>query len=550
MRCSWKKKDLLSFLPVHMSKKNLLIVTIIIFSAVFLCRFFLADQIYIWNSRITDTFFKIRHRIRGKEYKSPCIEMFTISDQDIDALDIALHDRNMFGKFIEILAKYRVKTILFDIIFEHYQSDMSDAHLIEWTKRAGNVIYPVSAVNREESSLQNLNDNTGQKYFWHPEIILPGKPGVLSSCITPFDELVKAAKGLGVFDYSRDTDGVARRVPLIFLSKNGYVPSIVLAAIADFFNITPGDIRISFGKMITLMQVQFPDGTVRDLSIPIDMQGRMHINFAAPYKQSFRYSPVRELLYFDEQIEEHPDFAHMLKDCLVIVSEVSSREPNNIATVFDKVAPHSEVLAHAINTILTGNYIHNTGALGFESIVFSIVFFSLLVLFFLQCKNSRFIILSGITFIFYFILVFVMFFLCNRIVVFLPDASGFACLLLFFFVNRYIILTGEKRKYKSEYEKIRKSTDQILDHLKDLEKMNSIKIDNKTLHINEKACHEFYVTPGQKKILWLLLQGYRYKDIASILHITEGTVKSQVSRLKEATNTYDRSTLVQKFFFQ
>ena len=74
---------------------------------------------------------------------------------------------------------------------------------------------------------------------------------------------------------------------------------------------------------------------------------------------------------------------------------------------------------------------------------------------------------------------FLLFFLLNSIVTFIPDFIGFICLLLIFSLNKFIIIIRAKQKYQYEYEKILKFTDLIRNQIHELENLNSRKVDKR-----------------------------------------------------------------------
>lgn len=520
-----------------MNNKIILIIIIIcIFLAVVAVKIFFFNQVRRWNTFYTDIFFKLRYWMHGREKISNNLCVFNIDDQDISQLHITLNNRDIFGKIINTLADSRVKTILFDIIFEHSHSIESDGQLVKHTKNAGNVLFPIKNTPQHNGiPIIQPGDTIQNKYIWFPHIYIPGNSKEISGLTTPFAELAAAAKGLGVMNFSPDQDGIARRVPLIFNLENGYCFSLILVAIIHYFDIDPQNIIVSFGKEIKLNDARLPDGTVRDFFIPVDKQGNMLINYAAPYKDSIEFYPVRELIDFRAHREEFAMFDEILTDTLVVVTETSSASINNVATVFDPVVAHNEVLVNAINTILTENFLYEPIDIDIWSVLIPVLLFLFLIILVLKFNFSRIIICTLSALAFCMVADYILFANTNNLYVIFPDFAGFVLSVFIIIFHKIAALWKERIQYQSEYEKMKKN-------IAVRSKINA------ELDINENACREFYVTPRQKEILLLIKQGYTYKKIADMLNITEGSVKTQIWRLRQSTNSFDKNKLLKIFF--
>ncbi len=121
------------------------------------------------------------------------------------------------------------------------------------------------------------------RWLWHPKVLRNGTPPTARSSTLSFADLTAAARGVAHFDSEPDPDGVYRRMPLLFRYADGFMPSLALGAACDALQVDPSTIEVSFGSSLRLPEAKMPDGTVRDVSIPIDRKGRMIVDFAGPW---------------------------------------------------------------------------------------------------------------------------------------------------------------------------------------------------------------------------------------------------------------------------
>jgi adenylate cyclase len=117
----------------------------------------------------------------------------------------------------------------------------------------------------------------------------------------PILPIESEAKGLGFTNVSLDPDGVRRRIDLVVRYGNSYFPQLVMAPLLNWL----GNPAVVVGpRKIILKDAHFPDGAVRTISIPLDPDGRMIINW--PHKKfldSFTQLSFAELLQHKEDFD-------------------------------------------------------------------------------------------------------------------------------------------------------------------------------------------------------------------------------------------------------
>ena len=143
---------------------------------------------------------------------------------------------------------------------------VSDALLIEAVKSAGTVSYPA---------------------FMAP--ILDQEATISSP---PSSQLMA---GRSALQATLDPDRVVRRVPLYQREGTGQLPALGFALATTFWQLPPSQIERRSGA-VRLHNAGLPDGSTRDIPIPLDRHGRLLINFAGhPLPTGFSTSTVLDL---------------------------------------------------------------------------------------------------------------------------------------------------------------------------------------------------------------------------------------------------------------
>ena len=174
----------------------------------------------------------------------------------------------------------------------------------------------------------------------------------------PTPLLSRAAKGLGYANVRPDQDSVNRKLPLVILHNYKgtyrYYPSIDLLLAMEYFGITHKDVEIKLGHYVKLKNL--PTGKMkkpnaaREISIPVNQQGFMDINFiGGPGSYD-----VKSYFYFNRPPDKRGNF----KDKIVFIAAYNAA---GIAMDVHK-SPYGDTFgvehhANALNTILNQDFI-------------------------------------------------------------------------------------------------------------------------------------------------------------------------------------------------
>lgn len=264
-------------------------------------------------------------------------------------------DRRLHLQVIDWLREAGARAIVLDILFAYPGRDPADDQaLAEVSRRAGNVIHPVAfrPVTERESSeafrlaapqhlpqaeVHGIGDLPGAGELWLP---LPG--------------LIETAGALGHIVRTPDSDGILRRIPLVYSVKGGFVPALALAGAFVHMDVDPASLRIERGHAI-----RFKPRHGEEVVVPIDTKGRAWINYAGPWGQRFLHYPYSWLF---DQLNSAEGKAHLpawFKDKSVVVTNLSTGLSDQGATPFDHNAPLGEVHLHLLNTLLTKQFLRD-----------------------------------------------------------------------------------------------------------------------------------------------------------------------------------------------
>ncbi len=155
---------------------------------------------------------------------------------------------------------------------------------------------------------------------------------------------LSAARG---FTNVPDAGAVVRRVPLLFRYRGEVVPSLTLQAMMLWQGTTPDEVRIEIGSRIWLGNA---------LTIPIDTQGALLVDFAAGYE---RYG-YDDLLLAAQQAEAGriPIIpVENIRDRMVLLAR-SDEASRTLQFPSGRRGSSGQLFAAAIATIMTEKYIH------------------------------------------------------------------------------------------------------------------------------------------------------------------------------------------------
>lgn len=330
---------------------------------VFVCTlvlsFFFNDAISGLEYRAADYLFQMRKPLR----LSTLIVHLDVDDRSIEAIGKWPWKRSVHANLINLLSSFGARAVLFDVVFSSPGEINDDRLLIEATKRAGNVYYPVGFELLAPGKTRGPSTPEEEKRIRVLEKVAPdfppfttGSPYVTGRGFFPLAELLESAKGIGHISATPDPDGVFRRTPLVVLFEGGYFPSLAFQATIDLLHVNSEEIEIHPGQEILLPNAVFPDTpSGQTVRIPIDRKGQMLINYAGRFAETYPHYSIVDLLTAPQ--ENLGNWRKILegKICLIGLNATGTTDigPTPIESAFPLSSIHSNIL----NTILTRNFL-------------------------------------------------------------------------------------------------------------------------------------------------------------------------------------------------
>ncbi|MBN1799343.1 MAG: sigma 54-interacting transcriptional regulator [Spirochaetales bacterium] len=441
-------RRLLEFFIKNRSSLAVLTIIIICFLIVYSLALIFNTQYYLINSQINDSFFRLRYQLSGKRPISPYLIHVVLSDSSRQKLNSSVWDRTIYARAFNILSQCQAAAIASDIVFQDRNVNESDQMLIMSVKQSKNIFLPTVALLDKFMTMlpdENIHDYNGesiQQQIWYPSIIKQGDPLRSSFTLGCFSELTQNAKGIGHITCEPDADGIYRRFPLVIKYKQGYLPCLVLSMLCEYFQVTPDNVEVDFGKHILLKDARLQSGIIKNIRIPIDNSGQLIINWAGPWDDSFLQFPIHKILDTENNPALKNQLFDLIQGSLILISDISSRNKDYGPAVLDSVYPLSGIHLNIANMILMENFMHQPGWI--ETLLLSFLIMCALFIISLL-KRGRFFMLGSLAiFIIFFCLETVLFLLTARLTdLILPSAIFiFASVSLSF----YRLLREEKSK--------------------------------------------------------------------------------------------------------
>jgi adenylate cyclase len=152
----------------------------------------------------------------------------------------------------------------------------------------------------------------------------------------------------------KDFDGAVRHYPLVTVRGDRVFFSMGLVMACHHLKVPLKNIRLCPGKFMLLPGAQYPDGTTKDIKIPVDMRGRIVINWAGRFKNTAIFKH-----YSFNKVLSSPVYRKELKGKLVLIGLTATGSHDVAPNPFEEEGNYPLVGAHAnvLNSILTRNFL-------------------------------------------------------------------------------------------------------------------------------------------------------------------------------------------------
>jgi adenylate cyclase len=213
---------------------------------------------------------------------SPEVVVVTVDQADMDFFKnqgiVFPWPRRLYGPLIDYCQQSGARAVILDLLLATPSAygPEDDYRLAQAFAAAGNVVLPF-LLSREETGANVSEAALLQKAGLQIPGPGPRAPVDYRSVLTPVGPLLDGAQALGNVEANPDADGIYRRVPLVVLFKDRWLPTLSFAAFLQFGS-------KSFLKF---------DGNsllLGDRRIPLDAQGCFLLKFRGPTGSHKRFS--------------------------------------------------------------------------------------------------------------------------------------------------------------------------------------------------------------------------------------------------------------------
>jgi adenylate cyclase len=268
-------------------------------------------------------------------------------------------DRRVHAQLIDWLKVGGARAVALDLMFDYPSRDHeADQALAAAIGRAGNVFLPMALIpGPPMRALPAQNLEVSSRLL--PIQVLPEVPlPIASDFVPPLPELSTGVAGLGHIQRTVDSDGIMRRLPLLFRTPAGIVPSLGLAAAFRHLDVDTGTVRVE-ARGADGWTLRFRPGQGEDITIPLDQRGRAWINYAGRWGTRFihfPYSWLREQLNISDHGESLEGW---FQGKSVVVANLTTGSGDQGPIPLERDFAFGELHLHVLNMIQTRQFLRD-----------------------------------------------------------------------------------------------------------------------------------------------------------------------------------------------
>jgi len=292
-------------------------------------------------------------RLRGERSANANIVIVGIDDKSLEVLGKWPWPRAYHASFLQVLNKFKPKSVVFDILFPESDPD-GDLFLAKAAGEDKNLYLasyfvlnePTETISANPSPLPHLNYEIkdSDKFLHATDLTLPVAP------------LMNAAKRVCAVNALTDIDGSTRYLPLVIEFNKRLYPTMSLQLACDYLHVDISSVIVKPGAIILPLR----DGDIR---IPINSHGEMALNFYGPISTFKLYSYVQLLHEYDKSLEEGSgSILEDLRDKVVFVGHMATGSVDLRITPFSNSFPAVGGHAIALSNIIDRDLIRRAPA--------------------------------------------------------------------------------------------------------------------------------------------------------------------------------------------
>ncbi len=318
---------------------------------------------------LEDQLLATRYQLRGSVPADTNVVILYFDNDDIASLGGWPLTRNYYALLIDVLSKSEVAAIGIDLVFgEHnLQFPEHDNLLALTTKNAGRVV--LATYFRSLNGPVESNEEVPTSIAY-----LPTSDGAVvgTGLQLPYPELERAAAGIG---HAHTPDRSMGSIVLAINFRDGAVPALALEVLRVARKVERSSVAWD-GSVLRMR------GNESDLTIPVNSDGRVLLNYTGPLQLFARYRAVEVLRSFEHQrMGLRPSLnLSSLRGKIILVGIIGEGRSVFVPSPFEGRMPSVGVHATFIDNAVNGRFLRRVGGLGSMALSLALVAVTLLLL--------------------------------------------------------------------------------------------------------------------------------------------------------------------------
>lgn len=289
---------------------------------------------------------------------NPKIVIVNIDDTSLQILEnkygLWPWKRSAYTQLINYMEGQKADSIIFDMMFIGYQhgNEALDKQLVQSIVKYPNIYVAMNFDDRDDNNEPalpsrlkvNVQNNSRKVDF---------SPITFNHYRSIIKEITESTPNIGIINFMRDDDGIARRSPVFVKLDNNYYPHLAFKLAYDYLkkheNLKQDNFTVDKNGCLTLGKRK----------IHLDKDGLMTLNWYGP-EMTYEYIPFWKIekSMIDMQSGKPPLIPQgYFKDKVVFVGVTATSLFDIKSTPLSRIYPGTEIQATAFNNILDGNSI-------------------------------------------------------------------------------------------------------------------------------------------------------------------------------------------------
>jgi transcriptional regulator with GAF, ATPase, and Fis domain len=307
-------------------------------------------------------------QLRGSVKLTSQLVIIARDDVSDEEIGVGIWNRQIFAKVIDALHRAGARVIALDFDFSQASpkergGEASDQALISAMRQSHTVFLPLQVTQEQESETSvdrtfGLNASVFlEKGVSHRPSFLLDVPRV-GQVFPPMSRFLSEANGIGHVAAIPDIDGGYRRTPAFVRSGDMIIPAMGVSLAAAYLGVRPETIELTPEKSLVFKGAIASDGMQRDLSIPVDPQGNVLLDYAGRWEGETEYFPIIDVLNKIENEKDGIDGLRKTVQGKAVLIIHAAIEADKRRTPLELKAPGGFILANTFNTIVTERKLH------------------------------------------------------------------------------------------------------------------------------------------------------------------------------------------------